>query len=98
MIQLSFSISNPFLKRRFDTIYDTSWGVSRYKHFDFSVSRDKGIISASFGISARRDHAGFDISFGLLTWNFDLTFYDSRHWDNKTGTWEVYPEEEKNEA
>jgi hypothetical protein len=89
MIYLSFSISNLFSKR-FENVYSKSGKITEYKCYEFEVLRNREIIGCFFSLTSRQDHAGLEISFSLLSWDFIFNINDSRHWDSKTNTWEVY--------
>ena len=45
-------------------------------------------IDISWGI--REDHAGFEICLGMFGYGVHFHIYDTRHWDYKKKTWEVY--------
>ena len=92
MIHLSFGLSNPFSKRRFDLVYDKAVSLSKNKHIEFNVYRDRCIVSGSIRFTTRADHAGLALDFSLFPWNVEFVFYDSRHWVEAAGTWEVSDE------
>ena len=39
------------------------------------------LVDIDFGLTARRDHAGLDITVGILGYGVHLSVYDTRHWD-----------------
>jgi len=40
--------------------------------------------------SIREDHAGFEFSLGILGYGIHFHFYDTRHWDYESESWQVY--------
>ena len=90
MIYLSFTLSNPFSKR-FSVVYEkTGKTWNPHKFWDLTISKNSAIIGFSIDYTIRQDHAGFGFDIDFLGWNIDYRFYDSRHWDYKTGKWEIY--------
>jgi hypothetical protein len=41
-------------------------------------------------LSTQEDHAGFEITIGLLGYGVHFRICDTRHWNYDTNTWEVY--------
>jgi hypothetical protein len=90
MINLSFTLSNPF-SSRYSSVYDTSGKTwMPHKFWEFGIYKNSAIIGFSFDLTMRQDHAGFGFSFELFGWRVDYRFYDSRHWNDETECWEVY--------
>jgi hypothetical protein len=90
MINLSFTLSNPF-SSRYSSVYDTSGKTwMPHKFWEFEIYKNSSIIGFSFDLTMRTDHAGFGFSFELFGWRVDYRFYDSRHWNDETECWEVY--------
>lgn len=88
MINLNISLSNPFSDR---------WGCIVTKFFSFgkkglelNVYKTNTIVNAELHISTRCDHAGLHLMLGLLGYEAELHFYDTRHWDHENNCWEVY--------
>jgi hypothetical protein len=59
---------------------------------EFNGYRTNYIINVNFHFKPVGDHAGARIMLGLLGYVVELHFYDTRHWDHNTNTWETYNE------
>lgn len=55
--------------------------------------RTPDVLDFALEITRRQDHAGFRLAFGLLSWNFDFSIYDSRHWDHANKDWYRYEQD-----
>ena len=89
MINLDFTINNPF-SDLFEIVASTSKLLTKYKAVEANMYRTATIIKLSLAYSIRRNHAGLQLEVGLFGYNFELHFYDTRHWDNKNKCWETY--------
>ena len=90
MINLSFTLSNPF-SSRYSSVYEKSGNTwMPHKFWEFGIYKNSAIIGFAFDLTMRQDHAGFGFSFELFGWRVDYRFYDSRHWNDETDCWEVY--------
>ena len=88
MINLSFTLSNPF-SNRYTCVYEkTGKTWMPHKFWEFGIYKNSSIIGFTFDLTMRTDHAGFGIGFELFGWRVDYQFYDSRHWNDKTECWE----------
>jgi len=89
MISINFNLQNPW-SDRFENVwcraYDTPF---KHKFIELELIKCSTIISFKFNWTGRRDHAGLDAEIGLLGHCFNFNFYDSRHWDSTTNTWEA---------
>jgi hypothetical protein len=75
------------------------WGnlpLSKYKSLEYqlegkSFASDDPIVLFKYNRTKKQDHAGANISFGLLRlfW-FNISVYDHRHWDDENNCWENY--------
>jgi hypothetical protein len=90
MIYFSFDLSNPF-SRRYGCVYE-KLGILENHHKEYSIIIEKRsvIISFSFDLSIRQDHAGANLSFGVLGWHISFNISDTRHWNYTKGEWETY--------
>ena len=92
MIYFGFNITNPF-SNRWENIgcyyYDTPF---KHKYIELEAFKDTSIVSFSFRLTTRQDHAGLMIEVGLLGYSFLANFYDNRHWNTEEGRWMVYTE------
>jgi len=84
MININFSISNP-LSRRF-IIVKTWYGKTPFKNkfWEVQINKTNDIIKIAVDWTIRKDHAGLNVSFGLLGFDIIFVFYDQRHWDYVT--------------
>ena len=95
MINLNFTVSNPWSSR-----WTILWNRSRFvgknyyrnKVVEFNGYQTNHLINVDFNFKPAGDHGGVRIMLGLLGYDVELHFYDTRHWDYKTNTWEVYDE------
>lgn len=76
---------------RFKSLGSISGQLTKHKcweleHYYYS----RTLAEFEFSITSRTDHAGLQITVGLLGYSVSATIYDSRHWDRNRNTWEVY--------
>lgn len=55
---------------------------------DFLVGEIVDIFDFSISWTRKTDHAGFYLDLYLLGVWFSFSIADTRHWNDKTGTWE----------
>jgi hypothetical protein len=92
MISVNFNICNPW-SSTFKNLWCRAYNTPlKHKHIELEVTRDFTLISFRFNWTIRQSHAGLDLEAGLFGYCFHFNFYDSRHWDCKTNTWEAYEE------
>jgi len=90
MIDLSFTISNPWSKT-WRPLWARSYNTPfKNKHIEIETMRDNTIASFEFKITANQSHAGLYLGLSLLGHRINFTFYDSRHWDYMHNRWEIY--------
>ena len=87
MINLDFTINNPFSKR-FRILASKCKMLTKHKAVEANIYCTANIIKLSLVYSSRQDHAGLQIEFGLFGYDCELNFYDTRHWDYETHQWE----------
>ena len=93
MIYFGFNITNPFSKRWtnvWNKVYPTPHPS---KYIELEVFKDSTIISFSFKLATRTDHAGLTVDVGMLGYSFLFQFYDIRHWNAEAGRYYIYNEE-----
>jgi hypothetical protein len=92
MINLKFAIEYPFTRISFNHIFCRSWNTFlKHKHFELEVYQDcDNLLHFHFNWTTRCDHAGVKLELGLFGYELIFNLYDSRHWNCKTNTWEVY--------
>lgn len=93
MIYFGFNITNPWC-RRWENIWNKVFVTPHpSKYIELEVFKDNTIVSFSFKLSTRTDHAGVNIDMGLLGYTFNFNFYDIRHWNSEAGRYYIYDEE-----
>jgi hypothetical protein len=66
----------------------------KHKSWEFQICREPTLVSLLFSYTMHQDHAGLTIGLCLFSFALDFMIYDSRHWDYKTNTWEIYEDPE----
>ena len=89
MILLQFNIYNPW-SDTWTILWNKSGSFSKNKAFEFNGYRTNRIITVDFDLTFRGDHAGARVMLGLVGYDIELHFYDTRHWNYNTNTWETY--------
>ena len=89
MIHWAISITNPW-SQRFRLIR-TWWGrMGWHKGWEFATYATNDILRAEFRWQIRCNHAGINLELGLLGFAMELSFCDSRHWNDVKGHWRSY--------
>ena len=89
MINLNVNIYNPW-SSRWDILWNQSKPIGKNKAVEFNGYRTHHIFNVDLQFKPVGDHGGFHIMLGLFGYDVELHFYDCRHWNHKTKTWEVY--------
>ena len=89
MLNFDFQLINPF-GNRWDCIVSKYGNFSKNKAWEANVYKTHSFICISFSLSFGSDHAGLRMQAGLLGYEVELHFYDTRHWDDDTNKWAVY--------
>ena len=87
MFNFDLSLYNPFSKR-FKLLSGKSGTLFSNKAWESNVYATNTIVKFSIAITPRSDHAGLNIEVGLIGFEYEFHFYDTRHWCYKTDTWE----------
>ena len=91
MIYFNINIRNPRWWNRFENIKswvgNTPW---KHKHWEVQVMKSCELFRIEFSWTAKEDHAGLRLELGLLGYQIDFSFYDSRHWNTEKDCWENY--------
>jgi hypothetical protein len=45
-------------------------------------------VSCMLNWTIRQSHAGLDVELGVFGYNLHFQYYDNRHWDGGSGTWQ----------
>lgn len=96
MINLTFTLTNPFSNQQWENV--KSWsGLVKFvknKTWEICLYRTSILVGFDFGWTRKCDHAGVDVFFGLLGYTLELHLYDTRHWDYDENRYCVYDESE----
>lgn len=98
MINLQFSIQNPWHNEKrwpWHDLYQSVWRITKNKTLEICIELYSYNL-VHFELNTRfwgRDHAGPNLSFGLLGLGFQVQLYDNRHWNYEKNTWETYNEQ-----
>lgn len=87
MINFNLNLSNPF-SNRWDIIWATSKMLSKHKAIEFNGYKTHSILELDFSLTFRQDHSGLRVMLGLIGYNVELHYYDTRHWDYDNNIWE----------
>ena len=91
MINLHFSIVNPWYKENFKNIHCRSGLITEHKAWEFQIIKySYNVATFSFQWTVRTDHAGLELEIGLFGYSASLKIYDTRHWNYTQNTWEKY--------
>jgi hypothetical protein len=91
VINLNFGIAMPWRSAKgWDILWSKSGIITRNKAWEFNGYRTGRLINLDFEWTLQGDHAGARIMLGLLGYEVELQFYDTRHWNYDTATWNCY--------
>lgn len=86
MIHINLQLVNPwsdfFKAGRF-----WSGQITKNKCWEVQAMRTNDILVFKLDFTTRRDHAGFNLELGLLSFNIAVNIYDQRHWDSSANAW-----------
>ena len=90
MISFSFNLSNPWSKR-WKNVWNRAYKTPfKNKFIELELIKDTTIISFMLRLATQTDHGGLSMELGVLGYSFNFNFYDNRHWDVGTGSWEMH--------
>ena len=92
MLHFNFAFNNPF-SNRFLNLFTRMGQVYKTKYWELECYRSNVIVELGFNVTTRCDHAGFDLTIGLLGHTIHFQVYDNRHWNYKEDRWMFYTEE-----
>jgi hypothetical protein len=81
MINLNFSITNPWSQDLWNVLWNISRSITKHKAVEFNGYRTGHVIGVEFHLRVKGDHAGARVMLVLLGYGAELHFYDLRHWD-----------------
>ncbi len=75
-----------------DSLWSKDFGIiAENKSLEMQLMRDNILLKLEINIRfTGRDHAGPELSIGLLGFVFDIRVYDHRHWNHEKNEWETY--------
>lgn len=73
-----------------DILWNISRSVTKHKAWEFNGYRTGRLINVDFHWTLQGDHAGARLMLGVFGYEVELQFYDTRHWNYDTNTWECY--------
>lgn len=90
MVHFSFFIANPWIKHGFSICADWHGSITRYKHWEIEVYHYReSLVELKIRLElSGSHHAGPSIQLGLLGYIVSAKIYDTRHWSDKSNTWE----------
>lgn len=58
--------------------------------WEVEVLQTRQLIGFEINYTRRQDHAGLTVEIALFGRSISFQIYDTRHWNHKTGAWEVH--------
>jgi hypothetical protein len=92
IVNLRFEITNPFDRWEFfKPLGSISGSLFWHKAWELEHSyMSTMLIDIDVTLTTRKDHAGLDITIGLLGYGIHFNIYDTRHWNYDLNQWVVY--------
>lgn len=90
IVNLRFELANPFDRwEYFNNLGCISGRLTKNKAWELEHSYYSGmIVDADIRWTHKTDHAGLDITIGLLGYGISFRIYDTRHYDSYYKQWE----------
>lgn len=89
MISFNLNIRNPWSNTFKNLWYRAYKTPFKNKFIELEFTKDFTMISFMFNWTIRQSHAGLDLEAGIFGYCVHFNFYDTRHWDTETASWEV---------
>jgi hypothetical protein len=91
VIYLNLNIRNPKWWDRFESLWcKTGKTPFEHKFWEVQFMKTPELFRIEFNWTVQQDHAGVRFELGLVGYQLDMSFSDSRHWNYKNNCWEVY--------
>ena len=92
IVNLRFELTNPFDRWEFFKPLGCISGLLFWhKAWELEHSyMSTMLVDIDTTITTRRDHAGLDITIGILGYGIHFKIYDTRHWNYDLNQWVVY--------
>lgn len=88
MINLDFNIHSPWGGEYFRNLgcWHTRLGKNKSLELEHSFYSQE-LVTGSFKLNRGCDHAGLELTLGLLGYCIRIQFYDTRHWNHESHDW-----------
>lgn len=95
MLYFNFKITNPFRAEVSRSYFCIFKSLTKNKHIEVeSTYHSQTLFQFEVDVSfIGKDHAGVSLDLTIFHRNLRVVFYDSRHWNYDTQTWEIYENE-----
>lgn len=91
MFNFCVNIRHPNWHERFENIACHAGDTFlEHKFWEVQVIKNDNLLRFEFDFTTQTDHAGINLELGLLGYEIHFTFYDNRHWNSETKSWQVY--------
>lgn len=88
MIDVLIEIKNPWSQDRFKNLGSVSGRLTKNKSWELEHTFYDGMIfDIELRLTTKKDHAGLEISLGVLGYGIHFILCDNRHWDKDLNTW-----------
>lgn len=88
MIYFNINIRNPKWWNRFENLWCKSGSTPfKNKYWEVQFMKNSELFRIEFSWTVQEDHAGVGLELGLFGYQFNMKFYDNRHWDYNTESW-----------
>jgi hypothetical protein len=98
MIDFKVSLQNPWARgHNQHDFFCRDWQLSAHKHLEVQLTWFDWQTLVEFKLLTHwrgRDHAGPSVSVTLLGLMFNISMYDSRHWNYDDNCWQEYADYE----
>lgn len=89
MIEFRLEIKNPWSRDRFENLWHRHGSITKNKFWELEFTLcDSLLIDSCISYKEKTDHAGLEISLGILSYGIAFRILDSRHWDYEQNRWQ----------
>ena len=85
MINFSFGLSLPFLRRKFRNLYCKSKRLHEHLVVEIEVFKTSDIVRGSFELYMNKDVIYLLVGLGLFGYELSFAIFDNRHYGDTTG-------------
>jgi hypothetical protein len=92
IVNIRIELSNPFDRREFfKNLGCLSGKITKHLAWELEHSYlSTMLLDTDIRWTRNIDHAGIDITIGILGYGIGFRIYDTRHWNYETDSWEIY--------